>query len=275
MMRAGVIGWPVEHSRSPMLHRFWIEQYRIDADYALLPVPPDRLAAELHGLHRHGFVGCNVIMPHKEAAMAMLDHIDPSARRIGSVNTIVVGRDGGLEGRNTDAFGFVENLRAAIPGWDGAAGPAVVLGAGGAARAVVAALVDAGAHEIRLSNRHRPRAEALAAALGPAVRPVDWEERAAALTGAALLVNTTPLGQSGQPPLDLALDALAPATIVNDIVYVPVETPLLAAARARGNPVVDGLGMLLHQARPAFAAWFGVMPEVTPALRQTIAATLR
>jgi shikimate dehydrogenase len=180
---------------------------------------------------------------------------------------VIVAADGALEGRNTDAFGFHANLAAAEPGWAAKAGPAVVLGAGGGARAVVAALIDQGAPEVRLINRHRGRAEDLAAALGGSVAVLDWEQREEALAGAALLVNTTSLGMAGQPPLTLALDALPHAAVVNDIVYVPVETPLLAAARARGNPVVDGLGMLLHQARPGFAAWFGIEPEVTPALR--------
>jgi shikimate dehydrogenase len=274
MRRAGVMGWPVEHSRSPPLHRFWLEEYGIDGDYTLLPVPPERLAAELRGLGARGFVGCNLTIPHKEAAVAIVDRVDAAARRIGAVNTVVVAADGALEASNTDAFGFIENLRAAVPDWHAASGPAVVLGAGGAARAVLAALLDAGSSEIRLLNRHRARADALAGAFGRTIRVGDWSERDAALAGAALLVNTTSLGQTGQPPLDLALDALPESAAVNDIVYVPLETPLLAAARARGNAVVDGLGMLLHQARPAFAAWFGIMPEVTPALRRTLVARL-
>ncbi len=270
MKRAGVMGWPVEHSRSPLLHRFWLKQYGIDGEYRLLPVRPEELAKALRGLAAHGFAGCNLTLPHKEAALAIVDRIDATARRIGAINTIVVGTEGALEGRNTDAFGFHENLKAALPGWRADAGPAVVLGAGGAARAVVAALLDEHAPEIRLANRHRDRAVALAAALGGPIEIVDWARRADALAGAALLVNTTSLGMAGQPPLDLALDALPANAVVNDIVYVPLETPLLAAARRRGNRVVDGLGMLLHQARPAFAAWFGVMPEVTPALREAV-----
>ncbi|HJT07990.1 MAG TPA: shikimate dehydrogenase, partial [Stellaceae bacterium] len=188
--------------------------------------------------------------------------------------TVVVRQDGTLEGRNTDAFGFRENLRAAQPAWRASAGPAVVLGAGGAARAIVAALLDDGAPEIRLVNRSRDHAAALAAALGGATMVIDWSRRSAVLGDAALLVNTTSLGMTGQPPLDLALDALPKTAIVNDIVYAPLETSLLETARRRGNPVVDGLGMLLHQARPAFAAWFGVTPEVTPALRRTVEASL-
>jgi len=272
--RAGVMGWPVAHSRSPLLHGFWLKEHRIDGEYVLLPVRPEELALSLRGLAARGFAGCNLTIPHKEAALAIVDVVDAASARIGAVNTVIVRPDGALEGRNTDAFGFRENLRAAQPGWRAGAGPAVVLGAGGAARAVVAALLDDGACEIRLVNRSRDRAAALAAALGGPIEVVDWARRAEALAGAALLVNTTSLGQTGQPPLELALDALPKEALVNDIVYVPPETPLLAAARRRGNPAVDGLGMLLHQARPAFAAWFGVTPEVTPALRQAVVASL-
>jgi len=275
MIRAGVMGWPVEHSRSPALHGFWLKHHGIAGEYVTLPVPPEGLRAALRALPREGFAGCNLTLPHKEAALAIIDHVDPSARRIGAVNTIVVRGDRSLEGRNTDSFGFIENLRAGAPDWRGDKGPAVVLGAGGAARAVVGALLDAGVRELRLLNRHRARAESFAAALGDNIRVLDWETRARSLAGAALLVNTTSLGMHGAPPLDLALDALDPAAVVNDIVYVPLETPLLAAARRRGNTAVDGLGMLLHQARPAFAAWFGLMPEVTHDLRRTIEATLR
>jgi shikimate dehydrogenase len=274
VIRAGVMGWPVAHSRSPLLHGFWLTQHGIKGAYELLPVRPEDLKTALRGLVVQGFAGCNLTVPHKQAALAMVDHVDAMAARIGAVNTVTVRRDGTLEGRNTDAFGFRENLRAAEPAWRASAGPAVVLGAGGAARAVVAALLDEGTPEIRLVNRSRDKAAALAAALGGAITVIDWSRRAAALANAALLVNTTSLGMTGQPPLDLALDALPKTAVVNDIVYAPLETPLLSAARQRGNPVVDGLGMLLHQARPAFAAWFGVTPEVTPALRQAVVASL-
>ena len=274
MIRAGVMGWPVEHSRSPIVHGFWLEQYRIAGEYVLLPVPPAELGAALRALPERGLAGCNLTLPHKEAALALVDRIEPAARRIGAINTIVVAPDGSLEGRNTDAFGFHANLEASLPGWSAAAGPVVVLGAGGGARAVVAALLDHGAPEIRLLNRSRGRAEALARSLGGPITVRDWAEREAALANAALLVNTTSLGQNGQPPLELALAALPERAIVADIVYVPLETRLLAAARARGNAAVDGLGMLLHQARPGFHAWFGIMPEVTPALRRRVLASL-
>jgi shikimate dehydrogenase len=274
MIRAGVMGWPVEHSRSPVLHRFWLRQHGIDGDYSLLPVPPEGLATALRALPQRGFAGCNLTLPHKEAALAIVDEVDAVARRIGAINTIVVKPDGALEGRNTDAFGFLANLQLTEPRWRAATGPAVVLGAGGGARAVAAALGDAGVAEIRVVNRSRERALALAAALGAAIRIVDWADRDKALAGAALLVNTTSLGMAGQPSLALALDALPRTAVVYDIVPVPPMTQLLVAARARGNPVIDGLGMLLHQARHGFAAWFGVLPEVTPALRMAVAATL-
>jgi shikimate dehydrogenase len=270
---AGVIGWPVGHSRSPQLHGHWLARYNIDGAYVPMAVAPERLEAALRGLAALGFRGCNVTVPHKEAAMALVDELDPLARRIAAVNTIVLREDGGLFGTNTDGFGFLANLQAGSPGWSAARGPAVVIGAGGAARAVIVALIDAGAPEIRLANRARAEklvAELGAAELGGPVTVVDWDDRAAALDGAALLVNATTEGMVGRRALDLTLDALPADALVNDIVYVPLETPLLAAARARGNPVVDGVGMLLHQARPGFEAWFGVAPVVDAALRAAV-----
>jgi len=271
---AGVIGWPVAHSRSPKLHGYWLQRHDIRGAYLPLPVPPGQLAAALRGLAALGFAGGNVTVPHKEEALALVDSADAIARRIGAVNLVVVRPDGALHGSNTDAYGFLANLRQRVPEWRADAGPAVVLGAGGAARAVIFALLDAGAPEIRLVNRTAERAEALAEAFGGAVRVVDWAARAAALDGAALLVNTTTQGMHGQPPLDIALTALPVAAVVTDLVYVPLQTPLLAAAEARGNRTVDGLGMLLHQAVPSFEAWFGVRPEVTPDLRALVEATL-
>ncbi len=205
-------------------------------------------------------------IPHKEAGLEICDEVDDLARRIGAVNTVVFER-GRLVGSNTDAFGFIENLRHGAPGWNPAAGPALVLGGGGAARAVAVALADAGAPEVRVGNRTAARAGALAAALGAPVSAVPWEEREAELGGAALLVNATSLGMTGQPELELDLHELPASALVTDIVYTPLETALLTRARARGNPAVDGLGMLLHQARPGFEAWFGVAPEVTAELR--------
>ncbi len=267
---AGVFGWPVGHSRSPKLHGFWIEQHRIDGAYVPLSVRPEDFAEVLRALPRMGFAGANVTIPHKQTALALADHVEPLARRIGAVNTLVVRQDGSIEGRNTDAFGFLENLRHAVPDFTAAAGPAAVIGAGGAARAVAAALLDDGAPVVRLINRTRSRAVEVAEALGGPIEVVNWQERTEALAGAALLVNTTSLGMSGQPPLDLALDALPRKALVTDIVYVPLETPLLFQARHRGHRTVDGLGMLLHQARPGFLAWFGVMPAVTDELRRFV-----
>lgn len=270
---AGVIGWPVSHSRSPRLHGFWLAEHGIDGAYVPLAVSPDHLAAAVGALKLLGFRGANVTIPHKEAVLALCDGVSDEARRIGAVNTLVIGADGRLEGRNTDGFGFLANLRAALPGWSAAAGPAVLLGAGGAARAIAVALLDSGAPEIRLVNRSRPRAERLAADLGHhRLAVADWEARGAALADATLLVNTTSLGMAGQPPLDLDLAALPPRAVVNDIVYVPLETPLLQTARTRGHAVVDGIGMLLHQARPGFEAWFGLLPEVTAELRDYVLA---
>ena len=271
---AAVMGWPVAHSRSPLMHRHWLAHYGIDGDYVKLPVRPEDLAAALRALPALGIAGCNLTLPHKAAALAAVDEVSPQARRIGAVNSVTVGSGGRLIGDNSDAFGFIENLHLEAPQWRPAAGPATVLGAGGAARAVVAALLDAGVPELRLVNRDPTRAEALAADFGDRIRVRSWDGRAEALAQSRLLVNATSLGMAGAPPLDLALDALAADAVVDDIVYVPLETPLLRAARARGNTTVDGLGMLLHQGRPGFAAWFGVMPEVTPELRALMAASL-
>jgi shikimate dehydrogenase len=271
---AGVIGWPIAHSRSPVLHGYWLRHHGITGAYLPLAVRPDRLEAALRGLPALGFAGCNVTIPHKEAALRLMDRLDPAAERIGAVNLVVAQPDGALHGFNTDGEGWIESLRETWPSWQAASGPAVVLGAGGGAHAVVATLAAAGAPEIRLLNRDGGRARALADRIGAPVLVLPWAERAAALAGSALLVNTTSLGMTGQPPLDLPLDALPPEAVVSDIVYVPRETALLAAARRRGNPVAEGLGMLLHQARPSFAAFFGVRPDVTPELRRLIEATL-
>lgn len=271
---AGIMGSPVAHSLSPRLHGHWLARYGIDGAYVPLPVPPERLEQALRALPALGFAGVNLTIPHKEPAVALVDRLSSAATRVGAVNTVVVEADGTLSGDNTDGFGFIAALSESEVGWRAPAGPAVVLGAGGAARAVVVALIDAGVPEIRLLNRTAERAQALAAELGGPIRAIAWAERSAALAGAALLVNTTSLGMKGQPPLDLALDALPRSALVTDIVYTPLITPLLAAAQARGNPVVDGLGMLLHQARPGFRAWFGVDPVVDAELRAVVAAGL-
>ncbi len=271
---AAVIGWPVSHSLSPRLHGYWLQRYRIDGAYVPLAVAPEDLVAVLRDLPRMGFVGANVTLPHKESALAAVGEVEALAQRVGAVNTIVVTEERGLVGRNTDVYGFLENLKAGAPGWRADQGPAVVIGAGGAARAVAVALAEAGAPEVRIANRTAARAQELAAARGAAALPVPGQERAGALDGAALVVNATVLGMTGAPPLDLDLGLLPREALVTDIVYSPLETPLLAAAAARGNAVVDGLGMLLHQARPGFAAWFGVEPEVTPELRAFVLAAV-
>ena len=270
----GVMGWPVAHSRSPRLHNYWLAQHGLPGAYVLLPVQPGRLAAALAGLPALGFRGCNVTLPYKADAMRLVQDVDANARRMGAINTIVVQPDGSLKGFNYDGFGYLQSLRDAQPAWRADAGPVIVLGAGGAARAVVASLVDAGAREIRLLNRSLDKAQVLADAFGGPVRVLPWEARADALEDISLLVNTTSQGMHGNPPLDLDLSRLPIHTLVSDVVYVPLETPLLAAARERGNPTVNGLGMLLNQARPAFQAWFGVMPEITPELRAMVEASL-
>ena len=271
---AGVMGWPIMHSRSPRLHGYWLDHYGLAGAYLPLAIRAEGLEAALRALPALGFAGCNLTIPHKEAALRIVDAASPLARRIGAVNCIVVRADGSLEGRNYDAFGFTQSLRERAPDLRFDAGPAVVIGAGGASRAILAGLMDEGVPEIRLINRSPARAQALAAEFGGPVRAVPWEARAQALEGAAILVNTTSQGMVGEAPLDLALDGLPVSALVVDIVYVPLETPLLAGARARGHRVVDGLGMLLHQARPAFEAWFGIDPKVTPELRALIEATL-
>jgi shikimate dehydrogenase len=271
---AGVIGWPVSHSRSPKLHNYWIEKYGLNGAYVQLPVAPGMLDQAIPGLKALGFRGCNITLPHKVDALKLVDEVDVMARRMGAMNTIVVQPDGSLKGFNNDGYGYIQSLLDAQPDWCADAGPITVLGAGGAARAVVLSLADRGAREIRLLNRTDAKAEALAAEFGAPVKAVPWADRHAALADVALLVNTTSQGMHGQPPLEIDLAALPKHALVSDVIYVPLETPLLAAARQRGNPTVNGLGMLLNQARPAFHAWFGVMPEITPELRRAIEATL-
>jgi shikimate dehydrogenase len=266
---AGITGWPVSHSRSPRLHGFWLERYGIDGAYVPLPIHPEQFAAAIRGLMLAGFAGVNCTIPHKVAAFAVCDLVDETAHRAGAVNTIVFD-NGRIIGSNTDGWGFLENLRA--HGVDPAAGPALILGAGGSTRAVAAALLDLGVR-VTVANRTRARAEALASKL-PGLGVIDWVKRDHALADYALLVNTTSLGMAGHAPLEIDLDRGARGLTVADIVYVPLETPLLAAARARQIRGIEGLGMLLYQAVPGFRAWFGVDPAVDDALRRFVAADL-
>lgn len=271
MMLAGVIGDPIGHSRSPRLHGHWLRRLGIEGQYVPLHVRPDDLEQALRLLPRLGFRGINVTIPHKETVLALADHATPRARRIGAANTVTF-RDGLIHADNTDGYGFMAALRADAQSWQAAAGPVAVLGAGGAARAVVAALLDAGVPELRLANRTRARAESLAADMGGPVRIVDWSDAGDMIDGTSLVVNTTALGMAGQPPFDLPLDGVRPGMVAMDIVYVPLETPFLAAARARGAICVDGLGMLLHQAVPGFETWFGQTPVVDQDLRDAVLA---
>ena len=271
--RAAVIGHPVAHSRSPLIHGHWLRQHGIDGEYGLRDVVPEAIEAFLADFAASGLVGANVTVPHKEAAFRAAREREPVAQALGAVNTLWL-EDGVLHGANTDVHGFLANLDAAEPEWARALGEAVVLGAGGAARAVVYGLISRGLDRVVVANRTFARAEALRQQFGPRVLAVDWRDLPGRLNGCRLLVNTTSLGMKGQPPLDLDLSALSPDALVSDIVYVPLETPLIKAAKARGLATVDGLGMLLHQAVPGFERWFGVRPEVTPELRALVIADL-
>jgi len=269
---AGVFGWPVEHSRSPRLHGYWLARYGIDGAYLPFATRPENLRQAIRALPLLGIRGANVTLPHKERALEACDHVSLTARRIGAVNTLTIDAEGLVHGDSTDGVGFIRHLGASQAAWRADQGAATVLGAGGAARAIVASLADAGVPEIRLVNRTSRRAEEIQRMIGGPIRVFAWADRHAALEDAGLLVNSTQLGMAGQPALELDLQRLPGSAIVYDIVYVPLETPLLAQARARGNPIVDGIGMLLHQARPGFEAWFGVAPEVTAELRAFVLA---
>ena len=271
---AGVIGHPVLHSRSPLIHGHWMAELGLKGAYLPLDVRPGDVDAALRGLAPLSFAGVNVTIPHKLDALRAADERDPVAEMIGAANCIQVLEDGRLFATNTDWLGFMGNVAETVPGFEAGAAPAVVLGAGGGARAVAYGLIEAGAPEVRLVNRTRETAEAVAEALGPRVTVVPWEAREAALEGAGILANTTSLGMTGQPELEIRLDALPTDAVVADIVYAPLETALLAAARARGNRAVEGLGMLLHQAVPAWELWFGITPEVTGRLRDKVIASL-
>jgi len=266
--KAGVMGWPIGHSRSPRLHGYWLNKYGIEGTYEALAVEPNKLQWALREMPSQGFCGVNLTIPHKEAAMKIVDRIDDVAKRIGAVNTVIVGVDGKLEGRNTDAYGFTQNLMAR--GVKIKDKPVTVLGAGGAARAVIVALHNMGAGKIYLLNRTQERAEQLRDILGGAIEVLPWERGEASVKDSGLLVNTTSLGMQGQPPLEFRIDGLPLEAAVADLVYAPLETDLLRSAHRRGHTTVDGLGMLLHQARPAFQAFFGKDPEVTEQLRSYV-----
>jgi len=267
---AGVIGYPISHSKSPRLHGHWLKRYGIDGHYIPMNVAPDDLARTIELLPRLGFAGINVTLPHKEAVMALCDEITPRAKAVGAVNTVIFQEDGSVLGDNTDGYGFMANLYAGAPNWRADTGPAAVLGAGGAARGVVAALLDANAPQIILSNRTAERATALQSEFGTRVVVSAWDDVGDAIKGANLLVNTTSLGMDGQPALPVSLDHLGSETLVTDIVYAPLKTQLLIDATARGCAVVDGLGMLLHQAAPGFEAWFSQKPIVDDELRDAV-----
>ena len=274
MIKAFVAGHPIAHSRSPLIHGHWLAEHGIAGSYERIDVAPADFPAFLRGLHESGFRGGNVTIPHKEAAFALADTLTPRAEKIGAVNTLIVEEDGRVHGDNTDAPGFCAHLDHSLGVEWPERGEAVILGAGGAARAIVVGLAERGVARIRVANRTPERAAAVAALAPGVAEPLAWDDLSHALERAGLLVNTTSLGMKGQPPLALDLAPLPAGAAVADIVYAPLETDLLAAARRRGLAAVDGLGMLLHQAVPGFAAWFGVRPEVTAVLRDRIVADL-
>lgn len=267
---AGVIGHPIAHSRSPALHGFWLRRYGVRGHYIPMDVAPADLEATLRLLPKIGFVGLNVTIPHKEAVLKIADVITDRAALIGAANTLIFRKDGKIHADNTDGAGFIANLRQNAPHWAPAAGPAAVFGAGGAARAVVAALIEVGVPEIRISNRSRPRAEALRADFGAKLVVYDWVQAANMLERAATVINTTSLGMAGKPEFRVPLDALERGAVVNDLVYNPLKTQFLSEAEARGALTVDGLGMLLHQAAPGFERWFGPTPVVDDETRQAV-----
>jgi shikimate dehydrogenase len=271
--KACVIGWPIAHSRSPLIHGYWLKKYGIAGSYTKQPVRAEEVATFLRGLGEQGLAGCNVTVPHKETAFATADETMPAARAVGAANTLWLEGDR-LFADNTDGLGFMNHLHASAPAFDARSFAVAVLGAGGSARAIVHAMLEAGVREVRIFNRTRERADALARHFGVRVTAHDWQDRIDRTRDVGLLVNTTVLGMHSAPDLAMPVERLAGTCVVADIVYVPLETPLLAAARRRGLHAVDGLGMLLHQAAPGFARWFGVTPEVTPELHALVVADI-
>lgn len=262
MIKACVIGWPIAHSRSPLIHGYWLKTYGIAGSYTRLPVEPQNLRAFIEGLRANGFAGCNVTMPHKEEVFRLVTVADEQTRRLGSLNTVYV-ENGTLYGTSTDGLGFLANLKSTVPALDLRNRKVVLLGAGGSAAAIAGNLLAEGVAELCIVNRSLPRAQAIADRFGSGIRPASWDRRAFELAEASLLVNTTSLGMAGQAPLDISLAALPAGAVVADIVYTPLVTDFLKAAQAAGHPVVTGLGMLLHQAVPGFEKWFGRRPVVT------------
>lgn len=267
---AGVIGMPIGHSLSPRLHGHWLKRYGLAGHYVPLPVRAEYLAEVLRILPRTGFVGVNVTIPHKEAVLALADVVTDRAALIGAANTLIFRADGKIHADNTDGYGFITNLRQSAPGWAADAGPAALVGAGGAARAVVASLLDSGVKELRITNRTRIRSEQIKAEFGARVVVYDWAQAGNMLDGAATVVNATSLGMVGKQPLRIPFDALSSDAVVTDLVYTPLMTPFLTAAQERGCTVVDGLGMLLHQATPGFERWFGRRPDVDDETRRAV-----
>jgi shikimate dehydrogenase len=270
---AGVMGWPVEQSRSPVIHNYWIKKHQLNGVYGKFAVKPGSVKDAIRGMPALGIAGSNVTAPHKVEAMQLMDYLDPIAKKMGAINCIVVQPDGSLHGFNNDGFGYIQSLRDVKPNWRADEGPITIIGSGGVSRALLVSLIEEGATEIRLFNRSRDKADALADEFGGPIKVYNWDERHDAVSDVALLVNATNQGMYNQPELDLRLDQLPKTALVSDTIYIPLETPFLKQARERGNLTVNGLGMLLNQAIPAFKAWFGVTPEITDELRAEIAKT--
>ena len=270
----GVMGWPVMHSRSPMMHNYWMQQQGISGTYVFLEIKPGALEGALRALHPLGFSGCNLTIPHKLDAMKIVDEVDDTAKKIGAISCVIVKNDGTLLGTNNDWLGFIGNLKHQQPTWNADAGPCTVIGAGGGGRAVVYGLLREGAREIRLVNRTESKAEKIASDLGGGVTVYPWKERHSLLEGAATVVNVTNQGMVGEPALDINLDKLSPDALAADIIYTPLVSPFLAAASERQNKTVNGLGMLLHQGPPAWKKWFGLEPIVTEELEKMMVESI-
>ncbi len=270
--KAGVIGNPIAHSLSPKLHNYWLKRYGLSGSYTALQVTDDNLETTIRALPDKGFIGANVTIPHKVSVLQFAHHVTDRATLIGAANTLIFKEDGRIFADNTDGYGFLANLKQGAPNWDPKSGPAAIFGAGGAARAIIVALADAGVPEILLSNRTRPKAEALRAEFGARIRVIDWVQAGTMLVDANIVINTTSLGMKGAQELKVPLDDLRSDAVVTDIVYTPLRTPFLVAAEQHGCTTVDGLGMLLHQGVPGFERWFGTRPEVDEDTRRAVLA---